>query len=456
MSIIKSNLTFPGVHRYKMRSYVDVFLGEDLITWLYEHENLTVRKEAVDLAQALLDGELIEDVTNSFLGINDGLGGPRFQPSIPYKLKERRKGIPEESTEEIDPDWFQNTEISNEYSKRDQDLDKKLVHHDLPDSMSSPVDMDAFLRDSSAAIMNASDIPCPALDEVYLRHQETYLDQLISAEKLSSAKWKEFIWKNCDQILKQVDLVPEVISSSKTIMMDIRDLVKIKCISKGDQQESCIIKGEVFTNNVIRSSMPSFLDNANVLLVSDSISYHREDRFESIANLHLVEEEFVKNICNKVKALKPDLILVGHNVCRLAQDILSGAGICVIQNVKEKNLKRISRLFNTPLLTSLESLINIPQLGTCEKYQSKYYEHQAKNLIFLEGSHYNHWGCCIVLRGGSLKELVKVKRIMKQLMLVKTHARFEKAFLMDESAQVSTKYHSNFPIVISQVIWPPT
>jgi 1-phosphatidylinositol-3-phosphate 5-kinase len=56
-----------------------------------------------------------------------------------------------------------------------------------------------------------------------------------------------------------------------------------------------------------------------------------------------VEEEFVKNICNKIKALHPDLILVQQNVCRLAQDILSEAGICIIQNVKEKNLRRISR-----------------------------------------------------------------------------------------------------------------
>ena len=35
-----------------------------------------------------------------------------------------------------------------------------------------------------------------------------------------------------------------------------------------------------------------------------------------------------------------------------------------------------------------------------------------------------------------MKELVKVKRIFRQLILVKAHATFEKAFLMDESAQV--------------------
>ena len=73
--------------------------------------------------------------------------------------------------------------------------------------------------------------------------------------------------------------------------------------------------------------------------------------------------------------------------------------------------------------------------GICD-YSSQYYEHQDKNLIFLKGSEKEKLGCCILLRGGSLKELVKVKRIFRQLILVKAHATFEKAFLMDESAQV--------------------
>ena len=128
--------------------------------------------------------------------------------------------------------------------------------------------------------------------------------------------------------------------------------------------------------------------------------------------------------------------MVGQNVCRLAQDILAEAGICVIQNVKEKNLRRIARLFNTQILTSLASIVNIPKLGVCEKFYCVHYEHQDKNLIYLEGQP-KKWACCLVLRGGTTRQLIKVKRIMRQFLLVKTHAKFEKAFLLDESAQVS-------------------
>ena len=160
-----------GVHRYKMKSYVDSFLGDELILWLYDYEMVNLRKDAIDLAQALLDGELIEDVTNTFLGVNDGLGGPRFQPNIPYKLKERRIAILEES-DELDPEWLQSIEVSNEAYRKVSDK-KRLANEnfsDFSDSLTAPVDLDYYLKNSPSASMSPSSIPCPALEQVYLRY----------------------------------------------------------------------------------------------------------------------------------------------------------------------------------------------------------------------------------------------------------------------------------------------
>ena len=83
---------------------------------------------------------------------------------------------------------------------------------------------------------------------------------------------------------------------------------------QGRQTDSRIVRGEVFSNRVIRTDMPMTASKVKLLLVQESISYHRVDKFESIIKLHLQEEEFVKNICNKIKALKPDLILVRQYV----------------------------------------------------------------------------------------------------------------------------------------------
>ena len=60
--------------------------------------------------------------------------------------------------------------------------------------------------------------------------------------------------------------------------MDIRDFVKMKRIPGGSIEDSVIVKGEVFSNRVIRVGMPLSIGNCNVLLVKDSIAYAREDR----------------------------------------------------------------------------------------------------------------------------------------------------------------------------------
>ena len=62
--------------------------------------------------------------------------------------------------------------------------------------------------------------------------------------------------------------------------MDIRDFVKIKRIPGGSLEDCSIVKGEVFSNRVIRVGMPLSMDNTNILLVKDSIAYAREDRLE--------------------------------------------------------------------------------------------------------------------------------------------------------------------------------
>jgi 1-phosphatidylinositol-3-phosphate 5-kinase len=63
------------------------------------------------------------------------------------------------------------------------------------------------------------------------------------------------------------------------VNMDIRDFVKIKRIPGGSIEDSVIVKGEVFSNRVIRVGMPLSIGNCNVLLVKDSIAYAREDRY---------------------------------------------------------------------------------------------------------------------------------------------------------------------------------
>ena len=69
-------------------------------------------------------------------------------------------------------------------------------------------------------------------------------------------------------------------------------------------------------------------------------------------------------------------------------------------------------------------------------YLLKFTEWFRRFFLPIIGFAKNKAGCCLVLRGGTRKELAKVKCVMKQFLLLKTHATFEKAFLLDEPSQV--------------------
>lgn len=58
----------------------------------------------------------------------------------------------------------------------------------------------------------------------------------------------------------------------------------------------------------------------------------------------------------------------------------------------------------------------------------------SKTLMVLEGCAEPNLGCCILLRGGCLQELVRVKRIVKFMLLACYNWKLEKSFLADIEA----------------------
>ena len=78
---------------------------------------------------------------------------------------------------------------------------------------------------------DSAEIPCPALDNVFSKHQAHYLEKLLQVERLDHQKWTEFIQTHCDILMKEVELEPSI--DRDKINMDITDLIKIKCISQG-------------------------------------------------------------------------------------------------------------------------------------------------------------------------------------------------------------------------------
>ena len=156
--------------------------------------------------------------------------------------------------------------------------------------------------------------------------------------------------------------------------------------------------------------------------------------------------QYVKNVVNKLRSFKPDVILSENGICNGTQDGLHEANIAVILRVKSKVLRRLERLFATKKIESLDSTHQAPPRSSCFKYSNKSFvlnNLARRNYIVLENTDEMR-GCTMLLRGGSAYELACVKRVIKRMLLVKHSAKYEKAFLLTEYCQTDRFTQSDF------------
>lgn len=121
--------------------------------------------------------------------------------------------------------------------------------------------------------------------------------------------------------------------------------------------------------------------------------------------------------------------------------MLRSHGITLVLDVKLSVLDRLSRCFQCDIVSSIDSNIGRPKLGTCEQFELKNYTNnmgKTKSIIVLKST-INPKGCCVILRGADLKELVKVKRVALMLIFARYNWKFEQSFLLDEFAYAAVK-----------------
>lgn len=118
--------------------------------------------------------------------------------------------------------------------------------------------------------------------------------------------------------------------------------------------------------------------------------------------------------------------------------MLRSQGITLVLDVKLSVLERLSRCLQCDIVTSIDSNIGRPKLGSCGKFYIKNFQNPegaSKTLMFLEPLSSSPRGCCVLLRGGDIRELVKVKHVALLMLFARYNWRFELSFLLDEFAQ---------------------
>jgi len=197
--------------------------------------------------------------------------------------------------------------------------------------------------------------------------------------------------------------------------IDIKRYAKVEKIAGGDIEDCHVLKGVMINKDVVHGKMRRRIEKPRVLLLDCTLEYKKGESQTTIEltdekaweKLLEQEEEVIKEMCNDIIAVKPDLVVTEKGVSDLAQHYLQKANISVLRRVRKTDNNRIARATGATIVHRT-SEITEKDVGT------------GAGLFNIEkiGDEYFTWivdcespkACSIILRGASKDVLNEIER----------------------------------------------
>ncbi|KAF8971954.1 1-phosphatidylinositol-3-phosphate 5-kinase [Entomortierella lignicola] len=286
-------------------------------------------------------------------------------------------------------------------------------------------------RHSRAASMVNSTVE---LNSASLQHMRRLLRQLLTRFEIDNADgWDEVIMKLVLKVSNSIQIPGG---------MDVMQVVKIKKIPGGTAQDTLYINGVVCTKNLAHKLMSRSLQNPRILILKFAIEYQRvENHFISLEPIVNQEKEYLQHLVTRIVSLGPQIIVVEKTVSRLALDMLLKHNVAVAYNVKAEVTEAIAHCTGADIILSFDKLAKDPRLGTCGSFEVKTYVHELipnkrKSYMFFQDCPGNLF-CSLVLRGGSLETLNRIKKVVQLMVWVSYNLKLETSLMSDQFAMTS-------------------
>ncbi|KAF9583051.1 1-phosphatidylinositol-3-phosphate 5-kinase, partial [Lunasporangiospora selenospora] len=327
---------------------------------------------------------------------------------------------------------------------------RSLLRSEVVESLRSPMDArpsSPYLGASSQSLLHtgrhsraASMVTnAPELNSASLQHMRRLLRQLLIRFEINDKDgWDDVIIK----------LVLKVSTSIQTLgVMDVMELVKIKKIPGGTAQDTLYINGVVCTKNLAHKQMSRSILNPKILILRFALEYQRvENHFTSLDPILNQEKEYLQNLVTRIAALGPRLLIVEKTVSRLALNLLLDHKIAVAYNVKPVVTEAIAHSTGAEIILSFDKLVKEPRLGTCSLFEIKTFVHnlipnKRKSYMFFQDCPGNLF-CSLVLRGGSLEMLNRIKKVVRLMVWVSYNLKLETSLMNDQFAMITAVQES--------------
>jgi len=252
---------------------------------------------------------------------------------------------------------------------------------------------------------------------------------MLTTEEIPNIKeWEETLLKLALSVARELTFTALPYHQGED--MDVRRYVKIKKIPGGKPSNSEYVDGAVITKNVAHKQMSRMQRHPRVMLVTFPLEFHRvEGQYVHFGQILRQEKEYLGNLASRIAALRPHVVLVEKSVSRIALEALAQHNIAVARAVKPTAIQFVARMTQGDVFSSMDKLALEPRLGHCARFRLQTFDHplipgRRKTYMRFEGCT-RELGCTIVLRGGDVDTLTRVKKVTRFLMFVVRNLKLE-------------------------------
>ncbi|KAF2458802.1 putative t-complex protein 1 gamma subunit [Lineolata rhizophorae] len=203
--------------------------------------------------------------------------------------------------------------------------------------------------------------------------------------------------------------------------VDIKRYARVEKVPGGEIEDSKVLDGVMLNKDITHPKMRRRIERPRVVLLDCPLEYKKG---ESQTNIEIskeedwnrilqIEEEQVKEMCDAILAVKPDLVITEKGVSDLAQHFLVKANITALRRVRKTDNNRLARATGATIVNRVQDL-TASDVGTkcglfeISKLGDEYFSFLTKCR--------DPKACTILLRGPSKDILNEVERNLHDAM----------------------------------------
>lgn len=225
----------------------------------------------------------------------------------------------------------------------------------------------------------------------------------------------------CKLAIKAVRTVYTEENGRKDI--DIKRFARIEKVPGGMIEDSEVLDGVMINKDVVHPKMSRLIQNPRIILLDAGLEYKKGEsqtdvelsKENDFSRMLQIEEEYIKNVCDKLASFKPDLVITEKGISDLAQHYLMKSNIACLRRLKKTDNVRVGKVSGATIVHQVEELRE-EDVGTnaglfeVKKIGDEYFSYIVRCK--------DPKACTVVLRGPSKDILNEVERNLQDAMCV--------------------------------------